>query len=278
MRGSYLGNGFRVDAFAARVVRIIPDNLDESTPGNNFYGLYSSFKKLVSKATVEPYFFWRRQSALRTELGDPGILNFGTYGIRWVGKLPAGFDYNTEFAGQDGSLGDESVGAWASHVLLGYTIPKVRFTPRFFTEYNHATGDKDPADNKRGTFDGLYPTGHDKYGLTDQVGWQNMHHIRTGMEFKFNKKWTATGRYNAYWLADSHDALYNGAGAVIARVPAGTAGKFVGQGFDILSAYTFNPRLLFSGGFGKIFPGAFLKNATPGASYNYPYAMLTYNF
>jgi len=278
LRGSYIGKGFRVDAFASRVVRIIPSNFDESTPGNNFYGVYTSFKKVVPKAVVEPYFFWRRQSALRTELGAPGILNFGTYGVRWVGKLPAGFDYNTDFAGQDGSLGSESIGAWANHVLLGYTILKVRFTPRLFAEYNHATGDRNPTDNHRGTFDQLYPTGHDKYGLTDQVGWQNMHHVRAGMEFKFNKKWMATGRYNSYWLADAHDALYTAGGGIIARNPTGSAGRYVGQGFDFVSSFSFNSRLTVSGGFGKIFAGTFLKNTTPGASYNYPYAMTVYNF
>jgi hypothetical protein len=277
-RGSFVGNGFRLDAFAATVVKIEQDNFDQTTPGNNFYGLYSSFKKLVPKATFEPYFLWRRQSGLRTELATPGTMNFGTYGLRWVGKLPANFDYNTDIAGQHGSLGSESIGAWASHVQMGYSVPKARFTPRIFAEYNHATGDENPTDNKRGTFDQLYPTGHDKYGLTDQVGWQNIHHLRTGVEFKFNKKWMATGRYNGYWLANAHDALYTAGSAVIARVPAGTAGRFVGQGFDLVSAYTFNSRLSVSGGFGKIYAGTFLKNATPGGAYNFPYLMTVYNF
>ncbi len=277
-RGSYAGNGFRLDAFAATVVKIDQDNFDDSFPGNNFYGLYTSFKKLVPKATVEPYFFWRRQAGLRTELGVQGIMNFGTYGIRWLGKLPNGLEYNTDFVGQKGSLGAESIGAWADHVLLGYTVAKARFTPRIFVEHNHATGDKNSTDNHRGTFDQLYPTGHDKYGLTDQVGWQNIHHLRGGVEFKLNKKWMASGRYNSYWLADSHDGLYTAGSGVIARNVAGVDGKFVGQGFDLVSSYTFNSRLSFSGGFGKIFAGTFLKNATPGASYNYPYAMTVYNF
>ena len=34
----------------------------------------------------------------------------------------------------------------------------------------------------RQTFDQLYPTGHDKLGLTDQVGWRNIHHLREGIE------------------------------------------------------------------------------------------------
>jgi hypothetical protein len=277
-RASYLGKGYRLDAFAARVVRFLPNDFNDSIPGNNFYGLYTSFKKLIPKATFEPYFFWRRQSAVRTELGVPGIMNFGTYGLRWVGKLPASFDYDLEIAGQSGSVGSESIGAWASHGLLGHSIPKARFTPRIFTEYNYASGDHNPSDNHKGTFDQLYPTGHDKYGLTDQVGWQNMHHVRGGAEFKLTKKWMATGRYNAYWLADPHDALYNGGGGVIARVPAGTAGRFVGHGPDFISAYTFNARLALSGGVGHIFAGTFLQNATPGAGYTYPYAMLIYGF
>ena len=279
-RTSYVGNGYRVDGFAATVVPINQNEFDWSKPGNNLYGVYSSFKKLVPKATVEPYFLWRRQAGLRTELALPGVANYGTFGVRWVGKLPHNFDYNTDIAGQHGSLGAEDIGAWASHWLLGYSMPKVRLSPRIFAEYNYATGDKSPTDNKKGTFDMLYPSGHDKYGLTDQVGWENTSNTRMGVELKFNKKWTGTARYNAYWLADVHDAIYNGStGAVLVpRVAAGTAGRFVGQGFDLVTAYKVNARLSVSGGFGKIFAGTFLKNTTPGASYNFPYFMTVYNF
>ncbi len=278
-RSSYVGNGYRVDGFAATVVNINQDEFDWSRPGNNLYGVYTSFKKVVPRAVVEPYFLWRRQSGLRTELAQPGISNFGTYGVRWVGKAPANFDYNTDIVGQHGSLGVESINAWASHWVLGYTIPRIHFTPRLFAEYNYASGDKNPTDNKRGTFDMLYPSGHDKWGLTDQVGWQNMHHVRTGGEVKLNKKLSASMRYNAYWLADPHDALYNGGtGAVVARDPSGASGRYVGQGFDIVSNFNFNSRFSLSGGYGKVFAGTFLKNRTPGASYNYPYLMTVYSF
>jgi hypothetical protein len=33
-----------------------------------------------------------------------------------------------------------------------------------------------------------------------------------------------------------------------------------------------------SGGYAHIFPGAFLEQATPGASYSYPYVQVTYVF
>ena len=66
--------------------------------------------------------------------------------------------------------------------LIGRTIPSGSKTYRAFGEYNYASGDDTPGDGVRGTFDQLYPTAHDKYGLADQVGWKNIHHLRTGLE------------------------------------------------------------------------------------------------
>jgi hypothetical protein len=277
-RGTFGGKGYRVDAFATSVVKIDQDKFDKNTPGNNFYGLYSSITQLAPKVAVEPFLFWRRQSGLRTEAGAPGTMNFGTLGLRAMGKLPSNFDYDIQMAGQNGKLGDESIRAWAGHWLIGYTLAKARLTPRVFAEYNQASGDENPTDNKKGTFDQLYPTGHDKYGLTDLVGWQNMKHLRTGLDFSIFKNWGATARYSHYWLADAHDALYNGGGAVLARSVTGVAGTDVGQEVDATASCKFRPTLGLSAGVGYFTPGTYLRNTTPGKPYTYPYVMLTYDF
>jgi Alginate export len=259
-------------------VKLQDGEFDWSTPGNNLYGIYGGIEKLVPKATVEPYFLWRRQSALKTELGVPGISNFATVGIRWVGKLPANFDYGTEMDRQAGSLGSDTISAWAGHWVLGETLIMARFKPRFSLEYNYASGDRNPKDGTRGTFDQLYPTAHDKYGLADQVGWKNIRNARAGVDLKLAKKWGLTGRYDAWWLADPHDALYSAASTIVARDTTGTSGKFVGQEVDSVLAYTFSKYLQVSGGYGHIFPGTFLNHTTPGQSYNFPYAMSTLIF
>jgi hypothetical protein len=181
-------------------------------------------------------------------------------------------------AAQNGSLGAESIGAWAGHWLLGYTLAGARLTPRVFAEYNQASGDSNPIDNRKGTFDQLYPTAHDKYGVTDLVGWQNMKHLRAGLEVSMFKGWSATTRYNRYWLADAHDGLYNGGGAVIARSPTGAAGTDAGQELDIIASGKLRPTLGLNAGLGYFIPGAFLKSTTPGKPFTYPYVMLTYDF
>src|ERR687895_1371742 len=108
-------------------------------------------------------------------------------------------------ARQTGGLGSDSIGAWAGHWRLGYTAAKLRYKPRFIGEYNYATGDSDPRDGRRGTFDILYPTPHDKYGLADQVGWKNIHHARAGLELTPFKGLPVSANYHSWWLAERTD-------------------------------------------------------------------------
>lgn len=278
LRGTVHSGRYRLDLFAARVVVLKDGDFDWSGHGNNFYGAYGGIKDLLPNSTVEPYFLWRRQSGLKTELNTPGISNFGTIGVRWVGKLPDSFDYATEMDRQAGSLGSDTIGAWAGHWVLGKTLSTSHLHPRIAVEYNYASGDHNAKDGHHGTFDQLYATGHDKYGMDDQVGWKNIRNARASLETKPAKKWTAVARYDAWWLADPHDALYNAASAPVARVASGSAGRFVGQELDGFTAYNFSRQFQFGGGFGHIFPGTFLNHATQGQSYDYPYVMTTFVF
>jgi hypothetical protein len=277
-RATYRGNGFRLDGFVACMDRIITGQFNECVSGSNIYGGYGTLSKLVPKTSVEPFLFWRRQSGLKTELGTAGIMNEATVGIHWSVKPSTGIDYDVEMARQAGSLGTDTISAWAGHWLAGYTIASSRYKPRVAMEFNYASGDHNPTDGTRSTFDQIYPSGHDLYGLTDQVGWKNIEHIRGGFEFKPATKWKTGVKYSSYWLADSHDALYSAASTALARSTAGTAGRWVGQELDATASYTFSPQFQLGAGFGHLFPGTFLDNTTPGKSYSYPYVSTTFAF
>jgi hypothetical protein len=192
-------------------------------------------------------------------------------GVRWLGTLPRNFDYNTDIAFERGSVLKDSIDAWAGHWVLGYNAPALAFSPRFFAEFNYATGSASSKLGQRHTFDQLYATAHDKYGLSDQVGWKNIEHIRVGPEWKFRPRWSMSVRYSDYWLANAHDALYNTSNAVVAQMANGSAGRWVGQGLDVVSAIQVSKITTIGGGVSHIFPGTFLKMATPGLSYTAPY-------
>ena len=266
----------QVDAFGASVVRVLEHEFDRSGSGNRFAGAYVTTSAL-HKSSLEPYVFWRRDRNQRMETGSLRDLTVTTVGVRWVGSLPAYLDYGTELAVQAGSVGTDSVDAWAGHWQLRESLPGSGAV-HLIAEYNFASGDRNPADGKRGTFDQLYPTGHDKYGLADQVGWRNIRHVRGGVDTTPWKKITVGVNYHSWWLAQSRDALYTAGGAPLARVAAGARSTHVGQEIDVQAARALTPQLQLSGGYAHVFPGGFLKQATPGTGHSFPYIMATYVF
>jgi hypothetical protein len=274
---TFKATAFSVDAFATSVVRVIDGAFDKSGAGNRLVGAYATTARAIPNASVEPYVFWRRDVNLRAESGSIGALQQATIGARLAGRLPARLDYGIEMAMQRGSLGPDDIDAWAGHWQLRESLPGAGAV-RLAGEYNFASGDQDPTDGVRGTFDQLYPTPHDKYGLADQFGWKNIHHLRTGFEFTPLKATPITANYHSWWLAERRDGIYTAASAPFARVIAGASDRHVGQELDVQVARPLTPQMQFAAGYARIFTGAFLEQTTPGASYSYPYVMVTYVF
>ena len=276
-RATLRRGGYQVDLFGASVVRIQEDSFDKSGNGNRLAGAYGGLSTLIPKAVVEPYLFWRADRNLRTETATTGNLNQTTIGTRFNGKLPAGLDYGVEMAAQSGSLGSDSISAWAGHWQLRETFTGT-LNVKLIGEFNYASGDSNPTDGARGTFDQLYPTGHDKLGLADQVGWKNIRHARAGLELTPVRGWPITLSHHGWWLANQNDALYNAGGTAIARVNGGAASAYVGQEVDVQLTRALTPQIALAGGYAHMFTGPFLEQATPGANYSYPYVMVTYVF
>ena len=277
VRATIRSKPFSVDVFATSVVRILDGEFDKSGAGNRFAGVYATTAKLIPAATVEPYVLFKRDVNLRAEAGAFGTLKETTTGVRIAGRLPARLDYGVEMAMQRGSLGTDDIRAWAGHWQIRESFPG-RTAVKLTGEYNFASGDSDPTDNVRGTFDQLYPTPHDKYGLADQIGWKNVHHARAGFEITPLKGLPFTTNYHSWWLAEDKDAIYNAGSAVVARVATGAPDRHVGQEIDFQVSRALTPQIQAAAGYAHIVPGAFLKDATPGASYSHPYVMVTYVF
>jgi len=267
----------QIDAFGASVVRTLDGAFDRSGNGNRFAGAYLTTTRLIPLGTVEPYVFWKRDVNLREELGGLADLSQTTAGIRLAGRLPARLDYGIEMAMQRGSLGADEISAWAGHWQLRESFAgpgAVRLTG----EYNFASGDADPTDGIRQTFDQLYPTPHDKYGLADQIGWKNVHHLRAGLEVTPIKGLPLATNYHSWWLDEARDGIYTAGSAPLARVASGASDRHVGHEIDVQVSRAITPQIQAAAGYAHIVPGAFLKQATPGAAYSHPYVMVTYVF
>src|SRR6185295_174388 len=95
---------YRVDAFASSVVVLHDGEIGDHQPGSNLHGLYGTLDNVFPSSTIEPYLLWRLNPRQKPEIGVTANLDSKTVGVRWIGKLPAHFDYNVEMAWQAGSL------------------------------------------------------------------------------------------------------------------------------------------------------------------------------
>lgn len=79
-------------------------------------------------------------------------------GVRLLGQIGTGgrVDYEVEAVGQTGDVGGLPHRASLVHAQTTYQWPKVKWRPRLFAIYDHATGDADPTDRRSGTYDPLF--------------------------------------------------------------------------------------------------------------------------
>lgn len=259
--------GWKVDLFTAAAVKIDPLSFDQPTPGEHFDGAYGSVSRLVPGATLEPYVFWRMEHNSKNEAGKLGNLSEKTAGLRWVGKLPLGFDYTGEAAFETGSWAGDGIAAWTGRWVVGYTLPNAVHKPRFYLEYARASGDRNSKDGDHGTFDPLFPSSHDKYGLTDLFCSSNIVYLRPGFQYVVRQGLTVATAYNDFRLASATDGLYI-SNKLFARNAAGTAGTRVGGEGDVQVQWSVSRATQLTVGYGRLFAGEFLKRTTTGVPYN----------
>jgi hypothetical protein len=272
--------GYKVSLFASSVVIEVDGAMDHHLQGNNLYGIYGSFKNAIPGATLEPYVLWRLAPANAglPETANRGHLNETTIGLRLAGTLPAAFDYEIEMDRQTGSLGTNSIQTWAGYWSLGRTFRGVVAAPRIFFESNYASGTKNPNGRTWGTFDEIYPSNHDKLDFADQFGRKNIQQVRAGVEETIGKKWKLRQTYEDLWLATTHDALYANSGAISIPADPNATSRHIGREVDISAEYQFNAGITAGFGFARLFAGRFLKTASPGKDFSYPFVYLTYRF
>lgn len=261
----------RLDWFASSVVVPRKSAFDKADYRHRFYGFYSSFSNVIPGGVFEPYVLWKSEGNYRSERGVTGRLDVVTAGLRANGKLSKRLDFGVETAMQTGSAAGDSIGAWAGHVLVGYKLSEAGWGPRLIAQYNRASGDSNPSDGRRGTFDNLYPTNHFYYGIADRIGWRNINEISAGIEFRPFSRFRILTDSHFFWLGTLQDALYLASGSPAVKNP-GASSRRIGDEYDLAVDYQVSERFSFVFGWGLLFPRTFLKESTPGDRFTTVYA------
>jgi hypothetical protein len=265
----------RIEFLMVSPVKILPDAFNVPDLGDRVWGTYNTFPKLIPKGTVEGYVLQHNQNRPGGFTGV-GNLSTDTYGGRAVGPLPAGFKYSLEGALQNGHTGLLTHRGSAWYANLSRTVKAWRPLD-LSIEYKYASGNSGADPKRETTFDQLYPANHDQFGHEDLFGWRNIKNLRSLEVFHLTQKIAINVMYDNWWLADAHDALYNGSGKSIVVRAKGNAGTHVGQELDEFATYTSNG-WQYGLGFGHLFAGEFLHNTTPAVNTRYLYVFQSFSF
>ncbi len=188
-----------------------------------------------------------------------------------------GFKLKLEGAVQYGSNNSRDQRAWAGHANLSKEIlPK---TTLGFTA-DAASGGGNSTTSR--TFDNLYPSNHDQYGLADLQGWKNMNHLAISLENRSFKSLTLRASANSYSLRDPSDGWYTATGVINPGPkgplidPTGQSGRDIGQELDFQASYSIKHFGKISAGIAIFEPGNFIQNLT-GHSNQMTFGFLQYS-
>jgi hypothetical protein len=268
----------RLGVFAASAVVPLASGISHHQEGNNIYGVYGKIDKLIPHASVEPFVLWRVQPNIvlkPTASKATGKEDLKAYGMRLKGKVKGNLDYSLELVDEGGKTGSDVIRAWGLTGGVAYEFASAPGRPRLFGQYDLASGDDNPADGTRRTFDAIYPTAHDRFGILDQFGWQNIRSFRGGGTVTPHRRWTVTAQYLDFRLACANDAAYNSSGGVIAY-DNGKFGSHIGEEADVYSWYELNRHMNIGAGYGWFGAGRFLAHSTTSNMYSGSYVAINF--
>lgn len=266
----------RLEALFLSTIQPRGTGFNKPTLGDRIWGTYSTVKDLSRKGSVTDFYLLRHDQNRAAGFTGAGTLGISIAGSRWAIPLPRSFRVTFEGVLQGGHVGPLDHRAAGGVAMVGYKTTLFGKPLDLANEYKYASG-TDPDSGRSGTFDQLYPAAHDKLGHIDLIAWKNIHNLRSLNTFSLRKNWSWILMYNASWLANRRDALYNLQSRVIVRASDGRAGRYVGQEIDLYTNYQVMGFTI-AAGIGQFFPGTFVRRTTPGAHSRLLYLSTSYAF
>ena len=266
--------------FAASAVVPQAYGVSPHQEGNNIYGAYGRIDDfLVPHSNLEPFLLWRVQPKEAVEPAvakTTGKEDEKAFGVRLKAQAHTALDYSGEVIVETGRVGAQPIRASAAEAGAAYQFLNVAAKPRVFAQYDYATGNSNPAQNaSHTTFDTIYPTAHDRFGITDVFGWQNIETVRAGATVEPHRRLTLTVQGLDDWAADALDSVYNTSGSAILTNKT-NHGRHVGAEIDGYSWYELNKHFNLGGGIGYFGGGQFLTNVSTSHSYTTYYIALNF--
>lgn len=232
----------KLDAFYLQPVVISTGAFDDSrSRTQRFYGLYASIK-VSGRRTLDVYALGLERDGVRfgTVGGDERRASLGAR----VAETSGAVDYEAEGVIQGGRFSGRKIRAFAASAGGGYTLDRP-WKPRLGLRLDLGSGDKDPTDDRLGTFNPMFPKGA-YFSETGLTSWGNLATLRPSLgvaprrgvsleaSYAFRRRWTGA------------DAIY--LQPLVPLAPAGAdRSKTVGDALQLDGVWQVNRNLKLQG-------------------------------
>ncbi|MCX6559288.1 MAG: alginate export family protein [Candidatus Aminicenantes bacterium] len=224
------------------------------------------------------YVFKRDSSGKVAGESGPGNLLSHSIGLQAEGQAFGFLDASATFTAQLGRYGKDTLRAFGASGKLGVTLP-VAGKPRLGGQYTWGSGDSNPADGVHGTFDGVYG-GRDIYfyGYLNLFFWANLRDAELDLSLELERHLLFNVEYHHFNLDQASDAWYTTGLKVQRRDPSGRSGTTLGDELDFRATWTLGGHLELMGGYGRFFPGRFVRNTGPASPAHWPFIQAAYSW
>ena len=162
---------------------------------------------------------------------------------------------------QRGQFGGDRIRAWSLATETAWSFPQSPLKPRFRLRANIASGDRDPADQRLGTFNALFPKGK-YFGELSPIGPRNIVNLHPSVDFDFGQGVTLELAAARFWRESRGDGVYDIPGGLI-RPAGGSDARHIGDQVEISAGWQANTLISFTASLSAFRPGSYIRDTGP---------------
>jgi hypothetical protein len=272
------GDTWDVDMWYVKPVLVQREQNDTYDEDFDFYGIYATYKGIPDHG-LDTYFLAIDDSGNRMNPnGRRGDVSRYTLGTRFWGRSGP-YDYESEVAGQWGHWAGDTIQAWSVTINGGYTSPDCPYKSRIGAGFDWASGDDNPRDGVVGTFDQMFPLGHQYFGFLDLVGRQNITAFNVNLSaWPVENKVQTVAAFHTFWMSDRADALYDSGGAAVRRDVTGNSGRELGHELDLTMLWKLDVHSAMLLGYSHFWDSDFIQHTGRSENADLVYVQYSYKF
>lgn len=249
----------RVDAFHLRPVAVSSGDFDDrSSRTRRLDGVYATAQP-AKDVGIDAYWLGYENEEARFA-GRTGHEQRDTFGLRFFGNR-GNLGWNWEAMLQRGRFDGDAIRAWSMATETAWRFADAPLKPRLRLRANIASGDRDPADRRLGTFNALFPKGK-YFGELSPIGPRNIVNLHPSVDFDLGKGLTIELVAAGFWRESRGDGIYDIPGGLI-RPAGGSDARHIGDQVEISASWQASELLSFAASLSAFRPGAFIRDTGP---------------